>query len=199
MVLGDGPGPKSARKRCEDGLVIMVYLAAFGVGAVAVLTALLLTDIEVGGSGSDGMPFLSLTSLSAGLIGAGAGGMITTWAGLGALGSAVVALVGALTLIGALQGLLLPYLRRQQSNSQRGRVSYVGLLGTVTLDVPTDGWGEVAFVDADGNRVRARAVTAEPEALTKSTRVYIADVDADYVHVVAIPGAGADPPTLERN
>ena len=177
----------------------VVYLAAFGVGAVAVLTALLLTDIEVGGSGSEGMPFLSLTSLAAGLIGGGAGGLITTWAGLGTLGSAVVAAIGALTLIGALQGLLLPYLRRQQSNSQRGRVSYVGLLGTVTLDVPTDGWGEVAFVDADGNRVRARAVTAEPEALAKSTRVYIADVDADYVHVVTIPGAGTDPPTLERN
>jgi hypothetical protein len=61
------------------------------------------------------------------------------------------------------------------------------LLGTVTLEVPVDGWGEVAFVDSDGTRVRARAVTAEPEALSKTTRVYIADVDADYVHVVAVP------------
>lgn len=177
-------------------IVTAVYLAAFGVGGVAVLTALLLTDVEVGGGvGHDGLPFLSLTSLSAGVLGAGTGGLISTWSGFGPLGAALVAVVSGVTLIAALQGLLLPYLRRQQSNSQRGRVSYIGLLGTVTLDVPTEGWGEVAFVDGEGNRVRARAVTAEPEALPKSTPVYIADVDDEYVHVVTIP----DPPTLERN
>ncbi len=188
------------RKKCKDHHVTGVYLAAFGVGGVAVLTALLLTDVEVGGgSGPDGLPFLSLTSLAAGLLGAGTGGLISTWSGVGSLGAAIVAVVSGVVLIAALQGLLLPYLRRQQSNSQRGRVSYIGLLGTVTLDVPTDGWGEVAFVDGEGNRVRARAVTAEPEALLKSTPVYIADVDDDYVHVVTIPGAGTDPPTLERN
>lgn len=177
-------------------IVTAVYLAAFGVGGVAVLTALLLTDVEVGGGvGHDGLPFLSLTSLSAGVLGAGTGGLISTWSGFGPLGAALVAVVSGVTLIAALQALLLPYLRRQQSNSQRGRVSYIGLLGTVTLDVPTEGWGEVAFVDGEGNRVRARAVTAEPEALPKSTPVYIADVDDEYVHVVTIP----DPPTLERN
>lgn len=162
-----------------------IYLAAFGVGGVAVLAALLLTDVELG---HDGMPFLSLTSLSAGVLGAGTGGLIATWFGLGPTGSAIVAVVSGLVLIGALQGVLLPLLRRQQSNSQRGRASYVGLLGEVTLDVPTDGWGEVSFVDVDGNRVRARAVTAEPSTLSRSTRVYIADVDADYIHVVSIPG-----------
>jgi preprotein translocase subunit SecA len=35
--------------------------------------------------------------------------------------------------------------------------------------------------------MRARAKTAEPATLTKSTRVYIADVDPDYIHVVAVP------------
>ena len=90
-------------------------------------------------------------------------------------------------LVLGLQGVLLPYLHRQESNSHRGRSSYVGLLGTVTLDVPVGSWGEVAFVDADGNRVRSRAITAEPGPLPKSTRVYIAEVDADYVHVVAVP------------
>lgn len=169
-----------------------VYLAAFGVGAIAVLTALILTDFELGG---DGLPFLSLTSLSAGLLGGGAGGLIATWLGMGPIGAAMVAVGSGLVLIAALQGLVLPYLRRQQSNSQRGRASYIGMLGTVTLDVPIDGWGEVAFVDADGNRVRARAVTAEPRTLPKSTPVYIADVDADHIHVVAVP----DVPTLERN
>lgn len=159
-----------------------VYLAMFAVGAVAVLSALLLADF-----GHDGMPFLSLTGVSAGLLGAGTGGLVSTWSGLGFLGAGLVALVSAAVLILGLQGVLLPYLRKQQSNSQHGRTSYIGLLGTVTLDVPTDGWGEVAFVDPDGNRVRSRAISSEPDILTKSTRVYIADVDADYVHVVAVP------------
>ena len=159
-----------------------VYLAAFVVGGVAVLSALLLTDL-----GHDGMPFLSLTGVSAALLGAGTGGLVSTWAGLPGLGAGAVALVSGAGLVALLHGLLLPYLCNQQSNSQRGRSSYIGLLGTVTLDVPVDGWGEVAFVDADGNRVRSRAISAEAQVLTKSTRVYIADVDADYLHVVAVP------------
>ncbi|MGB3486423.1 MAG: hypothetical protein WBB07_29905 [Mycobacterium sp.] len=162
-----------------------VYVAAFAVGAIAVLSALLLADF--GHGTHDGLPFLSLTSLSAGVLGAGAGGLISTWAGVNTLGAGLVALGTAAALVLLLQGVVMPYLRKQQSNSQRGRTSYVGLLGTVTLEILPDSWGEVTFADADGNRVRARAVTAEPAALTKSTRVYIADVDADYLHVVAVP------------
>ncbi len=93
----------------------------------------------------------------------------------------------AAVLVAALNGLLLPYMRRQQSNSHRGRSSYVGLLGTVTLEVPPGGWGEVSFVDADGNRVFSRAKSDETAALPKATRVYIADIDPDFVHVVAVP------------
>lgn len=159
------------------------YVAAFVVGGIAVLSALLLTDIGHG----DGMPFLSLTGLSAALLGAGTGGLIGTWMGLGALPAALVAGGSAAALVFALNGLLLPYMRKQQSNSHRGRASYIGLLGTVTLDVPVDGWGEVSFVDADGNRVRSRAKSSEPAALTKSTQIYIADVDNDFVHIVAVP------------
>lgn len=181
-----------------------VYLAAFGIGGVAVLTALLVADFDLGadsgaGFGHDGLPFLSLTSLAAGLLGGGTGGLIATWLGMGTLGAAMVAVGSGMVLIAALQGVVVPLLRRQQSNSQRGRASYIGLLGTVTLDVPADGWGEVAFVDADGNRVRARAVTAEPHLLPKSTQVYIADVDSDYVHVVTTPGANPEPPLPGRN
>ena len=160
-----------------------VYLAMLIVGGIAVLSALLLTDVE-----HDGMPFLSLTGLSGALLGAGTGGLLSTRAGLGALGAGAVALLSAIALVAALHGGLLPYLRRQQSNSQHGRASYVGLLGTVTLEVPPGGWGEVTFVDPDGNRVHARAISAEPAALIKSTPVYIADVDRDYLHVVAVPG-----------
>lgn len=160
------------------------YVATFVVGGIAVLTALLLTDIGHG----DGLPFLSLTGVSAALLGAGTGGLVATWSGLTAPVAGLVALGSAVALVFALNGVLLPYLRRQQANSHRGRTSYIGLLGTVTLDVPVGGWGEVSFVDADGNRVRSRAKTSEPEALPKSTQIYIADVDVDFVHVVAVPG-----------
>jgi hypothetical protein len=184
-----------------------VYVVAFIVGSVAVLASLLLTEFDIGGGhgighgvgdvGSpDGMPFLSLTSLSAALLGAGAGGLIGSWAGWGGLTAGGVALGSAVVLLLILQGLLLPYLRRQQSNSQKGRISYVGLLGTVTLEVPSEGWGEIAFVDTEGNRVRSRAVTDETETLRKATLVYISDVDADAVHVVAVPDP--DPHAPER-
>jgi hypothetical protein len=165
--------------------VTAVYLGAFVVGAIAVLSALLLAEFSIGGGhGADGLPFVSLTSLAA------AG----TWTDLGDVLSGVIAAVCAVVLLLGLQGLVLPYLKRQQSNSHKGRISYIGLLGTVTLEVPSGGWGEVAFVDADGNRVRSRAVTAEPHALPKSTQVYISDVDADVVHVVSIEGAIPPPP-----
>lgn len=160
----------------------IVYLAAFAVGAIALLTALLLTDF-----GHDGMPFLSLTGISAALVGTGAGGLVGTWAGFGAVPAAALGLGTGATLTLLLQGVALPYLRRQEASSQHGRSAYIGLLGTVTIDVPPGGWGEIAFVDPDGNRVRSRAISAEPQTLAKATRVYIADVDAEYLHVVAVP------------
>lgn len=160
-----------------------VYLAAFIVGGVSVLAALLLTDIGHG----DGMPFLSLTGLSVALVGGGTGGLVATWLGLGPYVAGAVALAGAAMLVQLLHGVLMPYLRRQESNSHHGRSSYIGLLGTVTLEVPAGGWGEVSFVDSDGNRVFSRAKSAEPTALPKSTTIYIAEIDADFVHVVAVP------------
>lgn len=160
-----------------------IYLAAFIVGAIAVLSALLLADVGHG----DGMPFLSLTSLSVLLLGAGTGGLAGTWLRLSTPVTVAIAGACAVVLVFALNGLLLPYMRRQQANSHKGRTSYIGLLGTVTLEVPADGWGEVSFVDTDGNRVRSRAKSSELGALTKSTQVYIADVDTDFVHVVAVP------------
>ncbi|MEU9804855.1 hypothetical protein [Mycobacterium sp. NPDC050853] len=167
-----------------DGLTIG-YLAAFAVGGIAVLSALLLTDIGHG----DGMPFLSLTSLSAALTGAGAGGFVGSALHISPLPTAIVAVVCAVALVSILQ-LFLTYLRGQQANSHSGRASYVGRLGTVTLEVPAgDGWGEIAFIDADGNRVHSRAISDEPSELSKNTAVYIADVDSEYLHVVAIPEA----------
>jgi hypothetical protein len=62
-------------------------------------------------------------------------------------------------------------------------------LGTVTLTIAAEGWGEVSFVDAEGNRVQAKAVSAQPMALTTGTTVYIADVDDQYLHVVTVDDA----------
>jgi hypothetical protein len=162
--------------------VTALYLAAFAIGALGVLSALFF-DFGHG----DGLPFLSLTSVSAALLGGGTGGLVAGGSGLGAVGSGVVAALSAVALIAILHVVVMPYIRRQQANSHQGRASYVGLLGTVTLELPAGGWGEVSFVDTGGNRVRARAKSAEPNPLPKSTPVYIADVDADYVHVVAVP------------
>jgi hypothetical protein len=182
-----------------------VYVVAFVVGGIAVLASLLLAEIGGGGdagvggghaASSDGMPFLSLTSISAAVLGAGAGGLIATWAGLGTAITGGIAIGSAAVLLLLLQGVALPYLRRQQSNSHTGRLSYIGRLGTVTLEIPVDGWGEISFVDPEGNRVRSRAVTDEPQALLKATRVYISDVEADAVRVVGVPDT--DPP-LERH
>ncbi len=175
-------GRGGARPGVVGGVVVAIYLAAFIVGAVALLTTLLGSDI-----GHDGLPFLSLTGVAAVLLGGGAGGLVGTWAGLSAPVAGAIGVGCGAALAGLLHGVVLPYLRRQQANSQRGRASYIGLLGTVTLEVPAGGWGEVAFVDADGNRVRSRAITAEPEGLAKNSHVYIADVDDDYLHVVAVP------------
>lgn len=170
-----------------DGLMVG-YLAAFAVGGIAVLSALLLTDIGHG----DGMPFLSLTSLSAALTGAGAGGFAASALGVAAPPTAIIAAVCAVALVSVLQ-LFLTYLRGQQANSHSGRASYIGRLGTVTLELPAGGgWGEVAFTDADGNRVRSRAITDEPAGLAKNAPVYIADVDSEYLHVVSIPDASPD-------
>jgi hypothetical protein len=128
---------------------------------------------------------LSLTALAAALLGAGIGGLVSDWAHLGALTSVIVAAVCGTALAAVLQLVALPYLRCQQSNSHRGRVSYIGLLGTVTLEVTAGGWGEVTFVDADSSRVRSRAKNTEPRDLPKSTPVYIADVDDQFVYVVS--------------
>lgn len=165
-----------------DGFTIG-YLATFAVGGVSLLAALLVTDIGHG----DGMPFIRLTTVSAALTGIGAGGLLASLTGLSALWTAVAVVAFAIVLVGGIQ-LFQSYLQHQQANSHTGRASYVGRLGTVTLEVPSGGgWGEVVFTDADGNRVYSRAVTAEAAALPKNASVYIADVDGEYLHVVRIP------------
>ena len=56
-----------------------VYLTVFVIGAVGVVSAL----IAETGHGA-GLPFLSLTTLAAALLGAGIGGLISVWDNLAA-------------------------------------------------------------------------------------------------------------------
>ncbi|MGC7229110.1 hypothetical protein RBA36_22675, partial [Mycobacteroides abscessus subsp. abscessus] len=100
---------------------------------------------------------LSLTSLSAALTGAGAGVFAASALGVAALPTALIAVVCGVVLVWVLR-VFLAFLRGQQANSHSGRASYIGRLGTVTLELPAGGgWGEVALTDANGNRVRSRA------------------------------------------
>lgn len=172
----------------------VAFVVCFVVGLVGIVGSFVVGELGelTGGAGGDGMPILGPTTIATALFGIGAGGMVAAGFDLGVVSSLLVAVLGGGVLVSLTHGLLLPYLLRQQANSHVGRDSYIGALGTVTLALAHGGWGEVSFTDEDGGRVRARAVTEEPRDLPVGTRVYIADVDSDYVHVVAVPDS-SDP------
>ncbi|WP_420750656.1 hypothetical protein [Rhodococcus sp. O3] len=164
------------------------YIACLAMGLVGIVGILVggETGSELGDAG-DGLPFLNLTTVATALLGIGVGGGTATLLGFGTVAAAVAAACTALVLVVVTRGILLPYLLRQQGNSHTGRLSYIGLTGVVTLSIEPGGWGEIAFTDTEGNRVRSRAVTAEATALPADSRVYIGDVDEQVVHVVSIP------------
>ncbi|MFH5209969.1 NfeD family protein [Antrihabitans spumae] len=169
-----------------------VLIACFAVGVVALAGSLVVGefggDHQIGAGGhGDGISFLSLTTIATAIFGFGAGGLGTKFAGGSDALQISVGAAASVGLVALFRGLLLPYLQRQQSNSHFGRSSYIGLLGRVELSIPVDGWGEVSFVDPDGSRVRAKAKSAEPNVLPTASRIYITDVDDEFVHVVAVP------------
>ncbi|GAB07560.1 hypothetical protein GII30_16085 [Gordonia amarae] len=167
----------------------VVFGVIFAVGLLALLAALFAGEIgEIGEIGDDGgLPFMSLTTLAIGLFGFGAGGLGADFVGLPTGVSIGVGAGAAVVLVGIFRGLLLPYMLRQQSNSHFGRASYLGMTGRVELPIAPDGWGEITIVDPDGARVRLKARSEEPSTLAAGTQVYICDLDAEYVRVVAIP------------
>lgn len=167
------------------------YIACLAIGLVGVVGTLIVGEIgsEFGdtGSGGDGLPFLNLTTVATASLGVGVGGGAATLLGFGSVPSAVAAATTAAIMVLVTRGILLPYLLRQQGNSHTGRASYIGLTGVVTLTIEPSGWGEIAFTDTEGNRVRSRAVSAETATLPANSRVYIGDLGDDVLHVVSIP------------
>jgi hypothetical protein len=171
-----------------------IYVVCFTIGVVALVGSVVLGEFGgadhhggVGGHTGDGVPILSLTTIATGIFGFGAGGWGTDLLGLDEPGPAIAGAVTAVALVLLFRGLLLPYLLRQQSNSHFSRRSFVGLLGRVELAIPLDGWGEIVFTNPDGSRVRAKAKSAEPVALPAASRIYITDVDDEFVHVISVP------------
>lgn len=178
------------------------YIAFLAMGLVGIVGTLIVgeTGPELGdAAGDDSLPFLNLTTVATAFLGFGAGGGTATLLGFGTAATAITAVCTALVLVVLTRGVLLPYLMRQQGNSHTGRLSYIGLTGVVTLSIDPGGWGEIAFTDTEGNRVRARAVTAEKTALPANSHVYIGDVDDNVLHVVSIPDDPRTEPSLPES
>ncbi|EOM77756.1 hypothetical protein DW322_00760 [Rhodococcus rhodnii] len=165
-----------------------LFVACAAVGAIGLVAALLFGDIGEADAEFGGIPFVTPTVVATAVFGFGGSGLLCLLVGLPSAVALGIAAVVAVLEVVASRFLLYPYLLRQQDNSHVARTSYIGSLGTVTLAIEPGGWGEVSFVDRGGSRVRARAVTHEPETLGVSTTVYIADVDETSLHVVAVPG-----------
>lgn len=170
--------------------MLTAFIVCFVVGIVGLLGTFTIGEFsEIGEGHGEGLPFLSLTTVATALFGFGAGGWISALISVPSPVAAVIGLGVAAALVLATRGLLIPYMIRQQDNSHIGRTSYIGLLGTVTLDVKADGWGEVSFADSEGNRVGARAISSGKVTLPRGVTVYIADVDDNYLHVVPVDDA----------
>lgn len=176
-----------------------IYLACLMMGLIGIVGALVGGDTGAdGGDSGGGLPWRGLTTLATAFLGVGAGGCAATALGAGTIGAALSGAGSAIALVAVVQGLLLPYVLRQQSNSHIGRQDYIGLIGTVTLPIAPSSWGEVTFTDPDGTRVRGRAVSAEPVILPAGAVVYIGDVDDIYLHVISIPPADEADPSLHQ-
>jgi membrane-bound ClpP family serine protease len=160
--------------------VTTVYLVAVGVGVLAVSSTLVMYRLFLGRT-DDSTPPLRILAGETGLIGVGVGGLTGAWAGFDSLGSGLITVAVTAALVLALYCVVFPRMRRRRAIHDRA--GYVGLSATVTRDVPADDFGEVSFVDSEGNQVRLPAKSDEAATLTKSTRVHIIAVDDEFIHV----------------
>lgn len=169
------------------GVFAALFLITFVVGLAVLVGTAVFGELEIGDGDGPLGGLLSVTAVSTVLFGWGASGLLLDAASdLPDLVVALLAVAPAAGLLLVFRGLLLPWMARQQSNSHAGRTAYIGRTGQVRVAIPADGWGEVTFLDESGALTAAKAVTAEPAGIAAGHEVYIADVDADAVHVVAI-------------
>lgn len=161
--------------------MFLLYVCLFGVGTSALISALLLADID-----HDGLPFLSLTNLSAASAAAGGIGAALSLTSIPSALVALLAFIVAVVTVSASESLK-RYVRSGESNSSASRDSYIGSECTVTLALPSaeDGWGEVSFRDSEGARIRAKAYGLDGSHSVGDT-VYVSGIVPDGVNVVAI-------------
>lgn len=167
------------------------YLLIAGGGLVFLVVNLLLGEVfdlsEDLDFDFEGEPsWFNLKAIAAGAIGFGIVGFLSVRTGLSVLFIVALAIVGFLVMLVASLFLVLRPLFRQQSNSQLGRSSYIGLIGTISLAVEADGWGQVQFTDRNGALVKERAVSHDGAAVATGTSVVIREVGESSVVVVVV-------------
>ena len=169
---------------------VFVSMLIIGVGLLAVsLFAGEVSDL-VGGGGDgdltgDGLSWVSLTTVSIGLIGFGVVGLTATRYTEGWTSVLIGIIAGVVFVVIIRQFVLLP-LMRQQSNSQLIINSYVGRTASVVITIPSGGWGQVRLTDNNDAVVEYRARTTMGEPINTGTRVTIDEVNSDFVLVTPV-------------
>jgi membrane protein implicated in regulation of membrane protease activity len=158
-----------------------VFTAMTVVGGLALLTAIIVTDMEM-----DGMPFLSLTNVSAAITGGGISGLLSAEFGAQTSTSVTISTVAGILTFVAAQGLH-NAVKGGEPNEIRGLSASIGCLGHVSMTIPEKGWGEVTYTDYDGSLVSRRAISADGTPLGNGAHVYISDVDGETLLVIEVP------------
>ncbi|MBP9738150.1 hypothetical protein KBD20_00505 [Candidatus Saccharibacteria bacterium] len=167
------------------------YLLIAGCGLAFLLVSLLLGEAldfaeDLDFDFESEPSWFNLKAIAAGAIGFGIFGYLSVRAGIPVLFTLALAIVGFFVLLIASLFLVLRPLFRQQSNSQLGRSSYIGLMGSITLAVQADGWGEVQFTNTNGSLVTERAIAHDGAGIPTGTSVVITDVGETNVTVVVV-------------
>jgi hypothetical protein len=177
-----------------------IFLIAGVIGFVVLLLSLLFGELFEFGDGPEDLDgdvgfdtdaptpsWFSIKVLAASLVGFGAFGFVATQAKLPLGFDWIVAGIGFFAVGCGTFFLVLRPLANQQSNSLIGRSSYIGRIGTVELQIPHNGIGQVVFSDQNGARVVQSAVSADGQALPRQASVVIIDVAKDGVVVSPNP------------
>lgn len=119
-------------------------------------------DISGGdGNGADGPSWVSITLISVALTGLGAVGLLCLGFGLNPTVSALIAVASGIVFAVLVRQFVIMPLMRQQANTSISQTSYVGTVGSVSLDIAAGSVGEVRIVDHNGALVAMPARASE--------------------------------------